>query len=62
MSQPVVVAQIAKDIGAHAGPRKLANVAIAYESSVVRRLGYLLELYAIASKQVLASLRINGPA
>ncbi len=40
------VTQIAKDIGAHAGPRKLANVAIAYESSVVRRLGYLLELCA----------------
>ena len=38
------VAQVAKDIGDHADPRLLANAAQAYEGSVVRRLGYLLEL------------------
>lgn len=38
------VAQIAKDIGAKADPRLLAKAALAYEGSVVRRLGYLLEL------------------
>lgn len=38
------VAQIAKDIGANADPRLLAKASLAYESSVVRRLGYLLEL------------------
>lgn len=38
------VAQVAKDIGGKADPRRLAKVALAYESSVVRRLGYLLEL------------------
>jgi hypothetical protein len=38
------VAQIAKDIGAKADPRKLAKAAAAYESATVRRLGYLLEL------------------
>lgn len=37
------VAQIAKDIGDKADPRKLAKLAPAYESSSVRRLGYLLE-------------------
>ncbi len=37
------VAQIAKDIGAKADPRILANVASAYENSSVRRLGYLLD-------------------
>lgn len=37
------VAQIAKDIGAEASPRLLAKAASAYESSAVRRLGYLLE-------------------
>ena len=37
------VAQIAKDIGGKANPRKLAKAAAAYESSSVRRLGYLLE-------------------
>lgn len=37
------VAQIAKDIGAKAGPRALAKIAAAYENSSVRRLGYLLE-------------------
>jgi predicted transcriptional regulator of viral defense system len=37
------VAQIAKDIGAKANPRALAKAAAAYENSVVRRLGYLLE-------------------
>lgn len=37
------VAQIAKDIGGKANPRKLAKVASAYENSSVRRLGYLLD-------------------
>lgn len=37
------VAQVAKDIGAKAEPRKLAQLAAAYESSCARRLGYLLE-------------------
>lgn len=37
------VAQIAKDIGANADPRKLAKAAAAYENSAVRRLGYLLD-------------------
>ncbi len=38
------VAQIAKDLGAEADPRKLAKLAHVYENSSVRRLGYLLEL------------------
>lgn len=38
------VAQIAKDIGAKASPRLLQKAAGAYENSVVRRLGYLLDL------------------
>ena len=37
------VAQIAKDLGAKADPRKLAKAAMAYEDSAVRRLGYLLD-------------------
>ena len=37
------VAQVAKDLGADAGPGKLAKIAHAYENSTVRRLGYLLE-------------------
>lgn len=37
------VAHIAKEIGAKANPRTLAKAAAAYENSVVRRLGYLLE-------------------
>lgn len=37
------VAQIAKDIGAKADPRKLAKAAMAYENAAVRRLGYLLD-------------------
>ena len=37
------VAQVAKDIGAKADPRKLAKAAAAYENSSVRRLGYLLD-------------------
>ena len=37
------VAQVVKDIGDKADPRKLATLATAYESSCVRRLGYLLE-------------------
>jgi hypothetical protein len=38
------VAQIAKDLGGKADPRKLAGLARVYENSSVRRLGYLLEL------------------
>jgi|SRR5882672_3599530 len=37
------VAQIAKDLGGKADPRRLAKLAHAYESSSVRRLGFLLE-------------------
>jgi predicted transcriptional regulator of viral defense system len=37
------LAQIVKDIGEKADPRKLATVAVAYENSSVRRLGYLLD-------------------
>jgi predicted transcriptional regulator of viral defense system len=37
------VAQIAKDLGAHADPRKLAKAAAYYENASVRRLGYLLD-------------------
>lgn len=37
------VAQIVKDLGASAAPRKLAKAATAYENSAVRRLGYLLD-------------------
>ncbi len=37
------VAQIAKDLGAIADPRKLAQAAMAYENSAVRRIGYLLD-------------------
>ena len=37
------VAQVVKDLGADAGPRNLAKIALAYENSTVRRLGYLLE-------------------
>ena len=38
------LAQIVKDIGAKAVPRKLAKIAGLYENSAVRRLGYLLDL------------------
>jgi predicted transcriptional regulator of viral defense system len=37
------VAQIVKDLGGGAQPRKLARAAAAYEGSAVRRLGYLLD-------------------
>lgn len=37
------VAQMAKDLGSHADPRKLAKAAVHYENSSVRRLGYLLD-------------------
>ena len=37
------VAQIAKDLGAHADARRLARAAAHYEGAAVRRLGYLLE-------------------
>ena len=37
------VAQIARDIGAKADPRKLVRLAAHYENACVRRLGYLLE-------------------
>jgi len=38
------VAQITKDLGAGADPQKLKKLAEFYENSVVRRLGYLLDL------------------
>jgi hypothetical protein len=38
------VAQITKDIGRQADPRKLRMAAVHYENTAVRRLGYLLEL------------------
>lgn len=47
------VAQIAKDLGAHADPRRLARAATHYEGAAVRRLGYLLE-QAGHAKQVRA--------
>lgn len=37
------LAQIAKDLGARADPRKLASAALCYENATVRRLGYMLE-------------------
>jgi predicted transcriptional regulator of viral defense system len=37
------LAQIVKDIGEKADPRKLATVAVGYENSSIRRLGYLLD-------------------
>jgi predicted transcriptional regulator of viral defense system len=37
------VAQITKDLGAKADPRKLAKAAAHYENTSVRRLGYLLD-------------------
>lgn len=37
------VAQVVKDIGGKADPKKLAKLAGAYETSCARRLGYLLE-------------------
>ena len=37
------LAQIVKDLGGKASPRKLAEIAAQYENSSVRRLGYLLE-------------------
>ena len=39
------VAQIVRDIGGKANPRRLANAAEVYENSAVRRLGYLLECF-----------------
>jgi predicted transcriptional regulator of viral defense system len=47
------VAQIVRDIGANADPRKLAKAAMAYENSAVRRLGYLLD-HAGHARQVKA--------
>jgi len=47
------VAQIAKDLGAHADARRLARAAAHYEGAAVRRLGYLLE-QAGHAKQVRA--------
>lgn len=38
------VAQVSKDIGGKVDPSRLAKAALVYEGSVVRRLGYLLEL------------------
>lgn len=38
------VAQIVKDIGGKANPRRLAQLAALYENSTARRLGYLLKI------------------
>ena len=42
------VSQVVKDIGDKADPKKLAQLAAAYETSCVRRLGYLLDRAAHA--------------
>jgi hypothetical protein len=42
------VAQVAYDLGASASPRKLAEAAMPYENSAVRRLGYLLDHFGHA--------------
>lgn len=41
------VAQIVHDLGSRANPGKLARLATAYENTVVRRLGYLLEYFGL---------------
>lgn len=38
------MAQIAKDIGDRANPKRLASIALHFENTSVRRLGYLLDL------------------
>lgn len=38
------VAQIVKDIGGRANPKRLASIAQQYENTSIRRLGYLLDL------------------
>jgi predicted transcriptional regulator of viral defense system len=55
------VAQVVKDIGAKAAPRKLAKLAKFYENSSVRRLGYLLDL-AGHQPQSKALLQFAGKA
>jgi len=55
------VAQIAKDLGAQADPRKLGKAAEAYENASVRRLGYLLELSG-HDRQAAALERFAGKA
>jgi predicted transcriptional regulator of viral defense system len=37
------VAQVVKDLGSQADPRKLARVAVAFENATARRLGFLLD-------------------
>jgi hypothetical protein len=51
------VAQIAKDLGAHADARRLARAAAHYEGAAVRRLGYLLELAAHQAGASVARVR-----
>lgn len=54
-------AQIAHDLGAKAVPGKLAKIAVEYEQSAVRRLGYLLERFGHA-RQASALLPIASKA
>jgi len=54
-------AQIAHDLGAKAASGKLAKIAVEYEQSAARRLGYLLELYG-HERQARALLPIASKA
>lgn len=55
------LAQIAKDIGAKAQPRRLAQAAAAYENATLRRLGYLLALAGHARQaQALAPFALRA--
>ncbi len=54
-------AQIVHDLGSKAVPGKLAKIAVEYEQSAVRRLGYLLERYGHA-RQARALLPIASKA
>ena len=58
------VAQIVKDIGAQANPRKLAKAAVAYDSATVRRLGFLLEMAGChrQAKALMASAQLAKSA
>jgi predicted transcriptional regulator of viral defense system len=55
------VAQIVQDIGRHARPRRLAQLAKHYEETTIRRLGYLLSLVGHQSQaKVLLPLVSSG--
>jgi AbiEi antitoxin C-terminal domain len=55
------VAQIVRDLGRKADPRKLAKLAAAYENSSVRRLGFLLEQFGM-NRQAEALVRFAKKA